>query len=598
VSEFTTGRDWNADQDTIRDAVAPGIPAASRVKRVGPALDPVARMRLAAIAKWILLLGILLLVAWFPTATVSTEARRLAAVAAGTIFAAVVATGLPRTFLPDVYGLWFDAVEAFRDWVIVGLTTGGLYWLVLKGLRALVAAGLCSSPFCTGGAGGTGGLFDPVWLEYRLPLVLFCAAVGVFVARRVSMRSEGIVASDPGQAVFQIGLQSLLIGLLARPFEIGFNGLAAVPHASQFLLFPALGCIAAAGGIILWGYRLDSRLIALHRRGHEEWSGVDASDDPIPMTITIVGGRESGKTVLMAAAYYEWTTQSIGDLRISPANMTSHSTGGFATGGTDLEKVATDLYVNYEFPAGTVASQNLPFDLKLGSEPVSRFSILDYPGGATTGRAADRQVIEQFWDRVENTDALMLIADMSYVRRGKLDKDYLQVYNAYKQVMQRLVDRNGKQRVIPVALVLTKCDEFVDPDTGQLDVQAIEEGLERFRYREIEVEWRRLNSLNGPATVEFTTWVTSAVTYSEPQVDEYGNPDVSLPFRLFPPPPQIEPTGCAAPLLWLTGKVMRWNVTMYRDLSGFLLGSPRRGRRRIDAVLELERIADSLAAKV
>ena len=53
--------------------------------------------------------------------------------------------------------------------------------------------------------------------------------------------------------------------------------------------------------------------------------------------------------------------------------------------------------------------------------------------------------------------------------------------------------------------------------------------------------------------------------------------------------------SCAAPLLWLAAKVMRWNVTMFCDVTSFIFGASPMVRTRIEATLELERVADALA---
>jgi hypothetical protein len=313
------------------------------------------------------------------------------------------------------------------------------------------------------------------------------------------------------------------------------------------------------------------------------------------MTLTVIGGRESGKTVLLAAAFYEWSTQNIGNLRITPATDAVLADTAGSVG--NLEAVARELYVDNQFPVGTVSTQNLPFDLNIGNERIARFTFLDYPGGAIAGRVADQRIVQDFWNRVEDTDGIILIADMSYVRRAHKDSDWLEVRNAYRTVMQRLVDRNGKRRVVPVALVLTKCDEFVNPATGHIDMVALKAGLKEFQYDELEEEWRRLNAEAGPGFAEFTTWITSAITYSEPQKGADGRADFSKPFRIAPPPPTITPTGCASPLLWMCSKVMRWNVTAFYDISTFLFGSTPRVRRRVDAILEMERIAEDRAGK-
>jgi len=46
-------------------------------------------------------------------------------------------------------------------------------------------------------------------------------------------------------------------------------------------------------------------------------------------------------------------------------------------------------------------------------------------------------------------------------------------------------------------------------------------------------------------------------------------------------------------VLWLTAKVMRWNVTAFRDLSSFLFGASPKTRRRLESVMEMEQMAEN-----
>ena len=552
------------------------IPSALRAQRPSPALDPIARGRISRAAKWVTLLGILFFVAWIPTyvSVGRGVAFQLAVVVATTIFATVIATALPRIVLARAFGRWHEASEALRDWLIVGLITGALYWglIVLSGVIG----------FGAGGAQDTGE-----WLRYRLPLILIAGTVAVFVARILAIRREGLVGDTPLQAIWQIPLQVILIAVFERLLEGTVRGIVDIPALPSLLGWAAFLCAVASLGIVIWASSADANLSTIKRR--RGGTGFDDGVGPVNMTLTVIGGRESGKTVLLAGAFYEWSTQNIGNLRITPAT----DAGTSYTSINNLEDVARELYVSNQFPVGTVSTSNLPFDLSLGNEKISRFTFLDYPGGAIAGRVADETVIKEFWDRVDDTDGILMIADMSYVRRGAKDADWLEVRNAYRTVMQRLVDRNGKRRVVPVALVLTKCDEFVDPNTGQIDRAAIEAGLKEFQYDELEAEWRRLNASAGPGFAEFSTWITSAITYSQPQTNpQTGQVDLTKPFKIAPPPPQLAPTGCAAPLLWMTAKVLRWNVTVFYDINTFLFGSTPAVRRRVASVLEMERIAE------
>ncbi|MBC8102229.1 MAG: hypothetical protein H7Z41_06550 [Cytophagales bacterium] len=570
---------------------APGsaIPDSIGRQRPSPVLDPLSRMRTSRLAKWGLLGAILLFFAWLPFApSRPSPAFDLALVTSATVFAAILATGLPRLVLPGMFGRWHEPVEAVRDWLLVGVATGFLYF------------GFIRVAFVTG-IGPSSVTSTEEWLKWRLPLLLFASVLAVFAARILAIRRESLVSSGTGAAVAQVAVQALLISVLERPLERGLRTLVTSGNSSLAMILGLAALILFIGSvmIIFWAATADENLSNLKKR---RTSGVVDGTNPVELTLTVVGGRESGKTVLLAGAFYEWSTQNLGNLRITPTpGGAVDPIGAMGTGGgspaVSLEDVARELYINYQFPVGTVSSQNLPFDLSLGQDKVARFSFLDYPGGAIAGRVADSRVVNEFWERVDDTDGLILIADMSYVRRNRKDSDWLEVRNAYRTVMQRLVDRNGKRRVVPVAMVLTKCDEFVDPNTGLIDMAQLEAGLKEFQYDELETEWRKMNAERGPGFAEFTTWITSAITYSQPQKGPDGRPDPKRPFALGTPPPTITPTGCASPLLWMTSKVMRWNVTLFADLGTFLFGSSPEVRRRIEAVLETERIAEERAAK-
>jgi hypothetical protein len=545
-------------------------------------------MRTSRLAKWGLLGSILLFFIWLPfvpSQASPAHAYNLALVTSATVFAAIIATGLPRLLAPGLFGKWHEPVEALRDWLLVGVATGFLYFGFI---RVAAVSGI--------GPSQAGTMED--WLRWRLPLLLFASILAVFAARSLAIRRESLVSTGAGKAIAQIAVQSVLIALLERPLESMLRNLSKSPGLA--LIFGALALVLFIGSaaIIFWAATADENISSLKKR---RGTGVVDGTGPVELTLTVVGGRESGKTVLLAGAFYEWSTQNLGNLRITPAAAGAIDPLGAVTGGgnpvVSLDDVARELYINYQFPVGTVSSQSLPFDLSLGQDKVARFTFLDYPGGAIAGRVADSRVVNEFWERVDDTDGLILIADMSYVRRNRKDSDWLEVRNAYRTVMQRLVDRNGKRRVVPVAMVLTKCDEFVDPNTGLIDMAQLEAGLKEFQYDELETEWRRMNAEHGPGFAEFTTWITSAITYSEPQKGPDGRPDPKRPYKLAPPPPTITPTGCASPLLWMTSKVMRWNVTLFADLGTFLFGSSPAVRRRIEAVLETERIAEERAAK-
>ncbi|GAB4452086.1 MAG: hypothetical protein OHK0029_02410 [Armatimonadaceae bacterium] len=559
-------------------------------QRPSPALDPIARGNVARIAKWGLLAGILFAVLWLAAALFSQRIAQaaveqgvdvfraqspsyfLALALAVTTLGTVVATGLPRLVLSNVFGKWTDASEAFRDWLVVALLNG----LLFAGLLAV--GNMVRSDWALLGVGS--------WLPYRIPLLVVTTIISFLVGRALAIRQESIISEGTGSAVWQTALQVVLVAILVPVFDQLVRPLSAVPVMQFVFGTLAVVCLAGSLGTITWAASADANLMALRGRGR---SGVD-DGGPMDMTLTVIGGRESGKTVLLAAAFYEWSTKGIGNLRISPSEEAMQSDTRSEV--SNLEMVAKELYVDNQFPVGTVSTQNLPFDLWMGEERVAKFTFLDYPGGAIAGNVANKKFVEQFYERVEDTDGIVLIADMSYVRRASKEQDWLDVRNAYREVMRRIMARNGKRRVIPVALVLTKCDEFVDPNTGHIDMSSLEAGFEDFEYHTLQSEWVELSKGQGPGFAEFSTWMTSAITYSEPQRDRNGLPDYTKPFMIAPPPPPIKPTGCASPLLWMCAKVMRWNYTLFSDIRRFVMGSSPQVRRRAEAILEMERVAE------
>ncbi len=132
-----------------------------------------------------------------------------------------------------------------------------------------------------------------------------------------------------------------------------------------------------------------------------------------------------------------------------------------------------DLYTHSYLPPGTVSCQDLPFELWLENECVARFNLLDYPGGALVDAAPDPKDVEEFWHRAAESDGIVLVADMSHARRGQRDDDWMDIMNRYKTVLQLVLERNGKNRVVPVALVLTKVDEYAHEEPGTLDLEQL-----------------------------------------------------------------------------------------------------------------------------
>ncbi len=556
-----------------------------------PALDPLVRLRVSSLAKWALIVGLLSLIVWLPPQLrpYNRNFYFLSCAIGATILAATVGTGLPRTLFPKAFGQWHDAAEAFRDWLVVGLCTGLLYGLGVALMRELQVPPYNPESFID-------------YLRYRSLLMFCCAAIGLLAARYIAVRREGLLDNNSRKTIAKLLVQALTVSLIYYWF---YHGMEMIYHLSAVI--KVLGIVGpcsvlATLGIMLWAWGADSRLMRLQAQHHT--TGI-AGAVPMSLTLTVIGGRESGKTTMMAGAFYEWYTQDLGPLRIMPAVAVEANTNAESSGsatqeeailGGDLRKVAVDLYTHNHLPPGTVSCQDLPFELWLENECVARFNLLDYPGGALIDTAPDPKDVEEFWRRAAESDGIVLVADMSHARRGQRDDDWMEVMNRYKTVLQLVLERNGKNRVVPVALVLTKVDEYAHQAPGTLDSEQLFARFADFGYDQIEATWRRLNSKSGPACIEFSTWLTSAITYSQPVRGRNGQPDYTQPFQIAPPPPPIMPSGCASPLLWITSKAMRWNVTLFWDLKSFVFGPSPERRRQIKAMLELEEQANQRSA--
>ena len=582
----------------------------------GPALDPIVRLHISSVAKWALIAGLLSLIVWLPP-QVRLHDRNLyflSCAVGATILAATVGTGFPRTLFPQIFGQWHDAAEAFRDWIVVGLCTGLLYGPGVALMRKLQLPPHNPETFID-------------YLRYRSLLMFCCAGVGLLVARYIAVRREGLLDDSGGKTISKLLVQALTVSLIYYWFYHGMESIYRLPAVVSVLGVAGQFCVLATGAIMLWAWIADSRLMRLQAQHHT--TGI-AGSEPMDLTLTVIGGRESGKTTMMAGAFYEWYTQDLGPLRIMPATGDTNSgteNGNTENRGTengdtenrnaessdksadkgakedegslfggDLRNVAIDLYTHNHLPPGTVSCQDLPFELWLENERVARFNLLDYPGGALVDAAPDPKDVEEFWRRAAQSDGIVLVADMSHARRGQRDDDWMDIMNRYQRVLQLVLERNGKNRVVPVALVLTKVDEYAQEEPGTLDLEQLIVRFTDFGYDQIETTWRRLNSEAGPTCIEFSTWLTSAITYSQPARGRNGQPDYTRPFEISPPPPPIMPSGCASPLLWITSKVMRWNVTLFWDLKSFVFGPSPQRRRHIKAMLELEEQANLRAA--
>lgn len=326
-------------------------------------------------------------------------------------------------------------------------------------------------------------------------------------------------------------------------------------------------------------------------------SGVVLSPDQIvPITLTVIGGRSSGKTTLMAGFFREFLRANASGLSLEPVPP---EVGTAGTTENTLPRLVTEIYQNYNFPLGDVNCSSMPMILRVVVQnrsgnvqvPIARINLLDYPGGVWAGMAHLRDTPEYriFWNRVAHSDGLILVADGSELRRKEHARDWEQVRDNYNYALDLVARRNGNQRVVPVALAITKCDEYIDPQTQQVNEALL---LSDFRnpaygYPALEGYWRARSNYG-----RYRVFTTTTITNSEPTVNAHHMPDARQPFRMNPSGPGgIYPQGCAAPILWCIATVLRFNITLFSDLKGFIKGASAREHRVMEVVRQLEDLA-------
>lgn len=420
------------------------------------------------------------------------------------------------------------------------------------------------------------------WLYYRMPLAILCALLGFLSVGLLSHREGKSVGATIGITLLQVALLAALLYGVMQGVRLLLQN-AAAPYV--------LGALSAllflfSAGVLAWAFHVDRGVRRLQREGKE--TGI--AGEGMQLTLTMVGGASSGKTCFLAGAFRQWSEEETGRIKIKSNPQSGDS--------RNLESISDQLYSAKTFPLGNISCSHYGFHLMLGEQVVARFTILDYPGGVIAGDNPDPAAEPAFWKRVNQTDGVVLLADMSQIRRKFRYKDDPAVRRAYKDVLQKVALRNGANRVVPVALVLTKVDEYKDPIDEKIHYSDMRDGLEDYEYLALELHWTNLcKPPHGSGVVRFRRFFCSAIRRSSPHKDSDGHIDMKQPFgihELYQPKPE----GCLAPLLWICANAMRWNVTLYDDLAGWLWGGSRKARKRMEAILELEALANSMATKI
>jgi hypothetical protein len=518
-------------------------------------------------------------------------------------------------------------VDAIRDWAITGVITGVLAALAILIVRAVLPSIGTEKP-------------TPEFFISRFIANAIAAIIGLMVARKLALRGDAVMGGG-NLGLIQLLPQAALVGFLALPFNKLIDGtIQNWPFMTWATGVPTLIGFAWAGVTLKLAWDADKKLRFLQggKQGRDS-RYVATGGEALEMNFTVIGGRESGKTVLLAGAYKEWmenTAERYGVI-VKPVDITPVNYEQLDEAqkryylDRNLDYLSDLIYTYNQWPPSTQGMREFKFDvfvrLRKNDKPVkvARINLLDYPGSllVTSDHSADAH--KKYWNRIADSDGILFVGDISSLRRGVQEEGLSDVQNAFRAVMDILIDGktdrkmgvntegriegNGKNRVIPVGMVMTKCDECVDLTSGLPDHVKMDEliyGERRVRGKDdvnssllrysgpfgILQEWEEKCRATGPGFADAEIFKTTAITASRPANGPDGQPDLSRKFEMISPQ-DTAPTNCATPLLWLTARALRWNVTTFTELRRWLLGSTdTTTQRHLDAIRHIERVVE------
>ncbi|WP_309710939.1 hypothetical protein [Armatimonas sp.] len=622
------------------EAPAPLVTAKTADKKLIQRLDPMERLKVAELAKWAMLIGLGGLFLWLKAVLwsayiTSGKAQGLSVayslVPVGATLAAFVATALFRSFAAKkatkTKGSGYKAVDAVRDWAITGVITGVLAALAILIVRAVLPSIGADKP-------------TPEFFISRFIANAIAAIIGLIVARKLALRGDSVMGGG-NLGLIQLLPQAALVGFLALPFNSLIDGIIqGWPFMTWATGVPTLIGFAWAGVTLKLAWDADKKLRFLQggKQGRDS-RYVATGGEALEMNFTVIGGRESGKTVLLAGAYKEWmenTAERYGVI-VKPVDITPVNYEQLDEAqkryylDRNLDYLSDLIYTYNQWPPSTQGMREFKFDvfvrLRKNDKPVkvARINLLDYPGSllVTSDHSADAH--KKYWNRIADSDGILFVGDISSLRRGVQEEGLNDVHNAFRAAMDILIDGktdrkmgvnaegriegNGKNRVIPVGMVMTKCDECVDLASGLPDHVKMDQliyGERRVRGKDdvnssllrysgpfgILQEWEEKCRATGPGFADAEIFKTTAITASRPANGPDGQPDLSRKFEMISPQ-DTTPTNCATPLLWLTARALRWNVTTFTELRRWLLGSTdTTTQRHLDAIRHIERVVE------
>ncbi|WP_395093812.1 hypothetical protein [Armatimonas sp.] len=618
---------------------APLVTAKTADKKLIQRLDPMERLKVAELAKWALLIGMGGLLMWFKALlwsmakSTTSQGLRVAysLVPIGAILAAFIATAILRSLVAKKAaagkGATYKAVDALRDWAVTGIVTGVVAVFTILMARAIFP----SIPT---------DVRNAAYYVSRFIALAIAATIGLLVARRLAVRGDAVMAGG-GMGIIQILPQAALVALLTLPLnDLTDRIIQNWPFMTWATGIPALVGFGWAGLTLAWAWKADQKLRFLQggRQGRDS-RYVATGGEALEMNFTVIGGRESGKTVLLAGAYKEWqenTAERYGvivkPVDITPVNyeQLDQAQQRFYQ-DRNLDYLSDLIYTYNQWPPSTQGMREFKFDvfvrLRKGEQPtkVARINLLDYPGSllVTSDHSADAH--RKYWNRIADSDGILFVGDISALRRGVQEEGLSDVHNAFRAAMDILIDGktdrkmginsegriegNGKNRVIPVGMVMTKCDECVDLASGlpnHVQMDNLIYGERRVRGKDevnssllrydgpfgILQEWEEKCRATGPGFADVEIFKTTAITASRPVNGTDGQPDTTRKFEMISPQ-DTTPTNCATPLLWLTARALRWNVTTFTELRRWLLGSTdTTAQRHLDAIRHIEKVVE------
>lgn len=529
--------------------------------------------------------------------------------------------------IPNAFPPWRDATEFGRDLLYASLIYGVVQFggvLVFVDLFHAVepARSLPTIPWY---------LVNRAWIGYS----------GLVLAL-LWLQWSGRTRSGTRPFASQVAV-SILVPLL--PVAVTCLLMSLSPNASGYYWAlsrsqPWVGALLGLGALVtgtvfvgVWvrAVSIENGIRQLQREARQGLSrgggGVRSANAPMELTVTVIGNAKSGKSTLLAGAHREWTKKDTASLVIaSPTHLDDpdrskrdweeicayrarqtlemsplrpDTEAAFRElreieqrlyDGVDSEGEPVDAYDR--FPNGTMRLSEIPFDFDLRLNKRRRVCLRlhchDYPGGIFDLMAEYDNMKEnarEFYERMKYTDALVMIVDMSFLRCGDEAKTLNALQKIHVAAMESLANQNVHHRVIPVAVVLTKCDEIFIEDAGAVvDDDVVQKLLRRGNFDELENKWRSLMEQCG-GQFEFEVFATSAVVETVP--DQRG---MEFPFVL-PEQSIVRPQGCAAPFFWIAARSMHWNTTLLGEIKSWLTGmsadvvAPLEAARRLETMV-------------